>query len=93
VEAILKHTVFPGTYRRHRNPYGGGLAGNAFRGKCQRKGHADLSQRLSVISNRLADVERRLGATPADIAAVDAAAAAEAAANGPIEPDKEASIS
>ena len=57
------------------------------------KGHADLGQRLSVISNRLADVERRLGATPADIAAVDAAADTEAAANGPIEPDKEASIS
>src|SRR5690242_12875497 len=38
------------------------------------KGHADLGQRLSVISDRLADVERRLGATPADIAAVDAAA-------------------
>jgi len=66
------------------------------------KGHADLGQRLSVISDRLADVERRLGATPADIAAVDAAADAEAAAelapapppaHGPIEPDKEASIS
>jgi len=66
------------------------------------KGHADLGQRLSVISDRLADVERRLGATPADIAAVDAAADAEAAAelapahrpaHGPVEPDKEASIS
>jgi len=57
------------------------------------KGHADLGQRLSVISDRLADVERRLGATQADIDAVDAAADAEAAANGPIEPDKEASIS
>jgi voltage-gated potassium channel len=57
------------------------------------KGHADLGQRLSVISDRLADVERRLGATPADIAAVDAAADAEAAENGPIEPDKEASVS
>jgi voltage-gated potassium channel len=44
------------------------------------KGHADLGQRLSVISDRLADVERRLGATPADIAAVDAAADAEGAA-------------
>jgi voltage-gated potassium channel len=58
-----------------------------------RRGHADLGQRLSVISDRLADVERRLGATPADVAAVDAAANAEAAADGPIEPDKEASIS
>jgi voltage-gated potassium channel len=58
-----------------------------------RRGHADLGQRLSVISDRLGDVERRLGATPADIAAVDAAANAEAAADGPIEPDKEASVS
>lgn len=57
------------------------------------RGHADLGQRLSVISDRLADVERRLGASPADIAAVDAAADAEAAADGPIESDKEASIS
>ena len=38
-----------------------------------RKGHADLGQQLSVISNRLADVERRLGATPAEVAAMDAA--------------------
>jgi voltage-gated potassium channel len=51
-----------------------------------KKGHADLGQQLSVISDRLVDVERRLGATPADLAAVDAAADAEAAANGPIEP-------
>jgi voltage-gated potassium channel len=56
------------------------------------RGHADLGQRLSVISERLADVERRLGATPADIAAVDTAADAEAA-DGPIDPDKEASVS
>ena len=42
-----------------------------------RKGHADLGQQLSVISNRLADVERRLGATPAEVAAMDAAADAE----------------
>jgi voltage-gated potassium channel len=58
-----------------------------------RRGHADLGERLSVISARLADVELRLGATPADIAAVDAAGDAEAAADGPIEPDKEASVS
>ena len=51
-----------------------------------KKGHADLGQQLAVISDRLADVERRLGATPADVAAVDAAADAEAAANGPVEP-------
>jgi uncharacterized protein involved in exopolysaccharide biosynthesis len=42
------------------------------------KGHADLGQQLAVISERLADIERRLGATPADVAAVDAAADAEA---------------
>ena len=42
-----------------------------------KKGHADLGQQLSVISDRLADVERRLGATPAEVAAVDAAADAD----------------
>jgi len=51
-----------------------------------KKGHADLGQQLSVISDRLADVERRLGATLTEVAAVDAAADAEAAANGPVEP-------
>ena len=51
-----------------------------------KKGHADLGQQLSVISERLADVERRLGATSAEVAAVDAAAVAEADANGPVEP-------
>ena len=35
-----------------------------------KKGHADLGQQLSVISDRLADVERRLGATPAELEAV-----------------------
>jgi len=53
-----------------------------------RAGHADLGQRLTVISDRLADVERRLGATPADIAAMDAAEGAEAAADGPAGPDQ-----
>jgi voltage-gated potassium channel len=53
-----------------------------------RKGHADLGKQLSQISDRLADVERRLGATPAELAAVDANASAEAAANGPVEPDQ-----
>jgi voltage-gated potassium channel len=61
--------------------------------KVYQRGHADLGERLSVISDRLADIERRLGATPADIAAVDATAEAEAAADGPVEPDKETSIS
>jgi voltage-gated potassium channel len=55
------------------------------------KGHADLGQRLSVISERLADIERRLGATPTDIAAVDAAADADDAAGDPAEPDQPAS--
>jgi len=50
-----------------------------------KKGHADLGQRLSVISDRLADVEQRLGATPAQVSAVDAAADAEAAADGPVD--------
>jgi hypothetical protein len=40
-----------------------------------------------VISERLADVERRLGASPGDIAAVDAAADAQAVADGPAGSD------
>jgi voltage-gated potassium channel len=52
-----------------------------------KKGHADLGQQLSVISDRLADVERRLGATSAEVAAVDAVADTEAAANGPMATD------
>jgi voltage-gated potassium channel len=55
-----------------------------------RKGHADLGQQLSVINERLADVERRLGASPADIAAVDASAEAQAAADASAGPDQEA---
>jgi voltage-gated potassium channel len=51
-----------------------------------KKSHADLGQQLSVISDRLADVEHRLGATPAQVAAIDLAADAEAAENGPVEP-------
>ena len=51
-----------------------------------RKGHADLGQQLSVISERLSDVERRLGASAAEVAA-------EADANGPVEPDGGASTS
>jgi voltage-gated potassium channel len=54
------------------------------------KGHADLGQQLSVISERLADVERRLGATPADIAAVDTAADAESAPDKSAAPGQEA---
>jgi voltage-gated potassium channel len=51
-----------------------------------KRGHADLGQQLFVISNRLADVEQRLGATPAEVASIDAAAMNDAAANGPMEP-------
>ncbi len=53
-----------------------------------KKGHADLGQQLALISDRLADVERRLGATPEEMAAVDGTAAADAATNGPVEPDQ-----
>lgn len=53
-----------------------------------KKGHASLGLQLSVISDRLADVERRLGATPNDLAGVDQAATAEAAANGPVDADQ-----
>jgi voltage-gated potassium channel len=53
-----------------------------------KRGHADLGQQLSLISDRLADVERRLGATPTEMAAVDAAADADAAINGPVAPDE-----
>jgi voltage-gated potassium channel len=58
-----------------------------------KKGHDELGQQLSVISDRLADVERRLGATAADMASVDAAADAEAVASGPVEPDQSSSTS
>jgi voltage-gated potassium channel len=58
-----------------------------------KKGHEELGQQLAVITDRLADVERRLGATPGEMASVDAAADTEAAANGPIEPDQSASTS
>ncbi len=51
-----------------------------------KKSHADLGQQLAVISDRLGDVERRLGATAGDLAAVDATADEEAAANGPLGP-------
>ncbi|HEY2575211.1 MAG TPA: potassium channel family protein [Streptosporangiaceae bacterium] len=42
-----------------------------------KQGHADINQQLAVISERLADVERRLGATPAELAAVDTSADTE----------------
>ena len=37
-----------------------------------------------LISDRLADVERRLGATPDEMAAIDAKATQEARQNGPV---------
>ena len=40
---------------------------------------------MALISDRLADVERRLGATPDDLAAIDKKAEKEAEANGPVE--------
>ena len=54
-----------------------------------KKGHATLGQQLAVISGRLDDVERRLGATPAEMDALDAVAAADASD----EPDPGASPS
>lgn len=50
-----------------------------------KKGHADLGQQLAVITDRLGDVERRLGATPDDLAALDTKADAEGAAQGPVD--------
>jgi voltage-gated potassium channel len=47
------------------------------------KGHKELGEQLSEISDRLADVERRLGATPAEVAAIDATADAQAVADDP----------
>jgi voltage-gated potassium channel len=58
-----------------------------------KKGHADLGEQLSEIRDRLADVERRLGATPGEVAAIDAAADSEAALNSPVAPDEDASTS
>ena len=58
-----------------------------------KKGHADLGQQLAVISDRLADVERRLGATPAEVAAIDAVADPEAGVSGPNDPDQGTSTS
>jgi voltage-gated potassium channel len=49
-----------------------------------KRNHRDLGQQLSVITDRLADIERRLGATSAEMAAVDAVADAEAADEGPV---------
>lgn len=53
-----------------------------------KKSHADLGVQLSIISERLADVERRLGASASDVAAIDASANADAEENGPVDPNK-----
>jgi voltage-gated potassium channel len=53
-----------------------------------KKGHADLGQQLALICDRLADIEVRLGATPDEMAAVNSTATQDAAANGPVEPDR-----
>ena len=51
-----------------------------------KKGHADLGQQLSVISDRIADVERRLGATPAEVAGVDRRATDDDATDSAVDP-------
>ncbi len=38
-----------------------------------KRGHEDLGQQLAVINSRLSDVERRLGATTAEVTALDPA--------------------
>jgi voltage-gated potassium channel len=38
-----------------------------------KRGHEDLSTQVALIGDRLQDIERRLGATPAEIAAIDSA--------------------
>lgn len=59
-----------------------------------KKSHADLGQQLAVISDRLADVERRLGASPVDVAAIEAATDDdEAAAGGPARPEPDSAVS
>jgi voltage-gated potassium channel len=58
-----------------------------------KKGHADLGQQLSVISDRLADVERRLGASPAEVAALGPPPDEEAPKNRPVEPGQGPSTS
>jgi voltage-gated potassium channel len=47
-----------------------------------KQSHADLSGQVSSIGDRLVDIERRLGATPAEIAAVDADAKGSPATTG-----------
>jgi hypothetical protein len=56
-----------------------------------KKGHADLGQQLSVIASRIADIEGRLGATPAEVAAIDAKATADDASDGTADPDSSTS--
>lgn len=46
-----------------------------------RRGHRDLNQQLAVISARLADLEQRMGATPEQLATVDATASGDDSSN------------
>ena len=52
-----------------------------------KKGHADLGQQLSVIQDRLADIERRLGTPPGEQATVDEGADGGAPVGTPPTPD------
>jgi voltage-gated potassium channel len=56
-----------------------------------KKGHADLGQQLSMIASRIADIEGRLGATPAEVAAIDAKVAGDDASDGATDPDSSTS--
>jgi voltage-gated potassium channel len=51
-----------------------------------KRGHADLGQQLSVISERLANVERRLGATTSGSDAAATPGPSEATTGGPVGP-------
>jgi voltage-gated potassium channel len=56
-----------------------------------KRGHASLGEQLAVISDRLADVERRLGASNDEVAALDANATRQADQDGPTGTDPGAS--
>ncbi|MGO9965160.1 MAG: potassium channel family protein [Acidimicrobiales bacterium] len=58
-----------------------------------KQGHADMGRQLAEIRDRLADVEMRLGATPADVAAVDAVADGDSEPDGPVAQDQGTSTS
>lgn len=56
-----------------------------------KKGHADLGQQLSVISDRIVDIERRLRATPAEVEAVEGRATDGGDADAAVDPNASAS--